>query len=108
LQFDIGDGELAHVALNGDDAPLAIERWQGHARLRDGKLEIEKAGLSSASGQYRMTGTASLGRELDLKIFPGAEAKGRASSAVYSITGTVAEPHVMVIPTPETQAKLKP
>jgi hypothetical protein len=46
-----------------------------------------------------MTGTASLGRALDLKL--------TRAGAGYSITGTLAEPRVEMS-TAETQAQLKP
>jgi hypothetical protein len=107
LQFDVRDGALAHLALNGDDAPLEVERWRGRASMRSGKIEIEKAGLSSPSGQYQISGTASLRRELDFKLIPSAEAKARTGPTLYSITGTLGDPRVTVIPAPETQAKLK-
>ena len=45
---------------------------------------------------------------LDLKLTRGTDVKpARAGSSVYSITGTVAEPHVVLAPAPETQARLK-
>jgi len=47
-----------------------------------------------------------LGRVLDLKLARSADLKP-ASSPVYSITGTVAEPQV-ALTSPVTQARLKP
>jgi AsmA-like C-terminal region/AsmA family len=113
LQFDLRDGTLPHVALNGalnsDDPPLRFEQWQGRAHLRDGKIEIDKGKLIAPSDEYEIGGTASLGRALDFELIEGGAAKkALAASTVYSITGTVGEPHVAVIPAPETQAKLKP
>jgi hypothetical protein len=89
-----------------DEGLVRVTRWHGRARLRDGQIEIEKGNLVSAAGTYELSGTASLGRVLDLKLARGADFKP-AGSPVYSITGTVAEPRV-ALTTPVTQARLKP
>ncbi|MGA9509922.1 MAG: AsmA family protein [Candidatus Sulfotelmatobacter sp.] len=108
LHFDLRDAVLPHIALASDDGPLHIGRWQGRAQLRDGKIEIEKGTLISPAADYEINGTASLGQALDFRLIAGTEAKSAAGLLVYRITGTVAEPHVTVSPTPETQARLKP
>jgi hypothetical protein len=109
LQFVVRDGVLSHIALNGDDPPMRVGRWQGYARVRDGKFEIDKGKLISGSDTYEISGTASLGRTLNIKLTQGSEAKSAgAGSVVYNITGTVAEPRVALVPQPQTQAKLKP
>jgi AsmA family/AsmA-like C-terminal region len=108
LRFDLQDGVLPHIALASGDEPLRIERWQGRAQLHDEKIEIEKGALIAPAEEYEVSGTASLGRALDLRLIAGTEVKSAAGSLVYGVTGTVAEPHVAVIPTPETQAQLKP
>ncbi|MGC2794714.1 MAG: AsmA family protein [Candidatus Sulfotelmatobacter sp.] len=106
LEFDMRDGVLSHISLATDDEPLRVARWQGRARLRDGQIEIEKGKLVSAAGVYELSGTASLGQMLDLKLARGNDSKP-ASSLVYSISGTVAEPKV-ALTSPVTQARLKP
>jgi hypothetical protein len=109
LRFDVRDGVLPHIELASDDAPLQIGRWQGRAQLHDRKIEIQKGALVSSFGVYEVSGTASLGQELNFKLSAGAGVKSAgAGSLVYSITGTVAEPRVALIPTPQTQAQLKP
>jgi hypothetical protein len=109
LDFDVRDGTLSHITLAGDGAALQIARWQGHAQLHDGKIEIEKGTLNSLATAYEISGTASSGQIVDFKLIAGAETKSAGvGSMVYSITGTVAEPHVELIPSPETQAQLKP
>jgi hypothetical protein len=108
VQFDLRDGVLSHISLASDEEALRIARWQGHAHLHGGKIEIEKGKLVSPAAAFEISGTASLGRTLDLKLVRGADAKrASAGSRVYSITGTVAEPRV-ALTTPETQARLKP
>ncbi len=108
LRFDLGDGVLPHISLANREGPLRISRWQGRARLHDGKIEIEKAALVSAGETYEVSGSASFGQELDFKIAGTPAKNSGAGSLVYSITGTVAEPRIAVTPTPETQARLKP
>jgi hypothetical protein len=109
LQFDLRDGMLPHISLTSDEGPLRIARWRGSMHLHGGKVEIDKETLVSAAGTYEISGTASLGRALDLKLARSTDMKpGRAGTLVYSITGTVAEPRVALTPAPETQARLKP
>ncbi len=106
LHFDLRNGVFSHIALAGDEPTLRAERWQGNANLRDGEIEI-KGNMISPSGAYEISGTASMGRALDLRLIQGTELKAaHAGSVVYSITGTLAEPHVVLAP--QTQAQLKP
>ena len=109
LQFDMRDGVLSHISLASDEGPLRVARWQGRALLRSGKIQIENGKLVSAGGgTYEISGTASLGRVLDLKLARSTDVTAsRAGSVVYSITGTVAEPQV-ALTSPVTQARLKP
>ena len=97
-----GFGASAHILAQ-------LARWQGRARLRNGKIEIEKGKLVSPAGAYDVGGTASLGRVLDFKLARSTDMRSAGAGALaYSITGTVAEPRVALTPTPETQARLKP
>ena len=108
LQFDLGDGVLSHISLVTEEGPLRIARWQGRARLRDAKIEIEKGKFVSPAGEYAVSGTASLGQALDFRLTPTTDASSaHAGSLAYSITGTVAEPRV-ALTTHETEARLKP
>jgi hypothetical protein len=109
LDFDLRDGALSHISLTSEEGPLQMTRWQGRGRLLGGKIDVEKGNLVTPAGIYEITGTASLGRTLDLRLTAGAEVKpAHAGSLVYSITGTLAEPRVAVSPAAETQARLKP
>jgi hypothetical protein len=108
LQFDVRDGVLPHISLTSDQGPLRVARWQGRARLHSGKIEIEKSKLISAAEAYEISGSASLGQVLDFKLAKGTDLKPVGAGAmVYSITGTLREPRVELIPTAETQARLK-
>jgi hypothetical protein len=109
LQFDMRDGLLPHIALSSDEGPLHVIRWQGDARLRHGKIEIPYGKLISPAGAFEISGSASLGRLLDLKLARDTDVKpGQAGTMIYSITGTVAEPLITRTVAPETQAQLKP
>jgi len=105
VQFDVRDGMLPHLLLVDGGDPLKVERLQGRAHLQDGKIEIKEARLDSPSGKFQVSGTASLTRELDLKFTTRPDAT--AGAKTYAVGGTLAEPHVTQVSTPETQAQLK-
>ncbi|MGD0567260.1 MAG: AsmA family protein [Candidatus Sulfotelmatobacter sp.] len=108
FEFGVRDGVLPHLSLASDEGPLRVARWQGRASLHSGKIEIEKSKLISSAQTYEISGIASLGQVLDFKLARGADIKlAGAGAMVYSITGTLREPRVELIPTPETQARLK-
>jgi autotransporter translocation and assembly factor TamB len=102
LQFDVKDGTLPHISLGEDSGVLKVTRLAGQARLHAGELEIKDAKLDSGSGKFLLSGTASLKRELDLKL---AKPANGTAGAGYTISGTLAEPRV--VQSPETQARLK-
>jgi len=101
--FDVRNGALPRISLVEDEGPLQIARLSGQARLHGGKIELRDAKLDSASGRFQLSGTASLKRDLDLKLtrLPLGTAQG------YTITGTLAEPRVAPLQGTE-QARLKP
>ena len=102
LLFEVRDGVLPHFSLTEDASPLKIVRLSGEARLHAGEIETKDARLDSPSGRFQVSGTASLKRELDLKL---ARAANGARTG-YSITGTLAAPRVNALP-PTEQARLK-
>jgi len=101
LKVDARDGQLLHVALGEVTGPLQMHRLAVHLSLHDGKFEIQEGRLETPAGIYQVSGTASLTRILNLKLT-------QAGAAGFDITGTLMEPHVSPILTPETQAALKP
>jgi hypothetical protein len=101
LQFDVEDGVVPHVSLAADEGPLRFERLSGLARLHDGKLDVKDARLNTQDAKFLLSGTASLQRELELKLVRSGNGAGG-----YAITGTLAEPRVTALPGPE-QARLK-
>jgi len=101
LKVDARDGLLRHVALGEGTRPLQMHRLQAHLFLRDGKFEIQEGRLETPASIYQVSGTASLTRILNLKLT-------QEGATGFNITGTLMEPHVSPIPTPETRAALKP
>jgi hypothetical protein len=105
LQFEMTDGALPHLSLGEDAGTLKVTRLSGRAKLEDGKLELKDASLNSPDGRFQVNGTASLQRELDLKLL---RLPNGSSAAGYVVTGTLAEPRVIPLNAAETQAQLKP
>ena len=103
LRFEIKDGILSNVSLAEDEGPLKITHLSGEARLQSAEIETKDAKLDSPSGRFQVSGTATLSRELNLKL---ARATGGGAPG-YSITGTLATPQVAPLPGSE-QARLKP
>jgi AsmA-like protein len=101
VEFDARDGQLPHLALAANTGPLHINHFQGRFILRDGSLEIEQGKLETPGSIYRISGTASLNRTLDINLM-------RNGARGFKIAGTLAEPHVEAAVAPETQAALKP
>ena len=100
-EIEAQDGVLRHVALSEGAGPLPIHRLALRLTMHEGKIEIEDGKLDSVSSIYRVSGTASLSRVLNLKLM-------REGAQGFNITGTLTEPHVSPIVSSETQAALKP
>ena len=101
FQMEARDGSLPHLTLAGESSPLRVNRFTGQLLLRAGKFEIEAGKLQTPGGIYQLSGTASLGRVLDIKL-------AREGARGFNITGTLNQPRVTLNTTPETQAALKP
>jgi uncharacterized protein involved in outer membrane biogenesis len=101
LEFDWRDGSLARLLLPASQAPLRLRRFRGKMALRDGVLTFPEAQLETAAGAYTVSGTASLARELDLRLVRD-EAHG------YAVTGTLGAPRVAPLPAPATRAAVLP
>ena len=101
LTVNARDGLLRHVALAEGSGPLQMHRLAVRLFLHDSKFEIQEGKLETPAGVYRVSGTASLTRILNLKLT-------QEGAPSFNITGTLTEPHVSPILTPETRAALKP
>jgi hypothetical protein len=101
LQIDAQDAHLPHLTLDNATSSLQIHRFAGRFLIRNSKVEIQNGKIETAGAIYRLNGTASFSRNLDLKL-------SREGGHGFNITGTLTEPHVASMMTPETQAALKP
>lgn len=101
VDVEAKNGTLPHLLFGDDQQPMRIKALSGQARLHGGKIEIKDGRLASPDGIYQLNGTASFGREIDLKLTRSAN----APSAGYTITGTLSEPQVA--PLAAMQARLK-
>jgi hypothetical protein len=103
LHFEIRDGAFSHVLLGDSIEPFRVTRLSAQAQLRAGKIEILDANVNAPDRRFVLSGTASLKREVGFKLTP---LPNGAASGGYSITGTLAEPHVAPLAGTE-QARLK-
>jgi len=100
LQVETLDGTLPHIAL-ASTGPLHMRSFAGRLLLQDGKFEVQEGELDTPEGIYQVSGTASLGRILNLKLV-------RAGAHGFNITGPLTDPHVAEAGAPDTRAALKP
>lgn len=99
LEFEIRGGKFSRVTLPGSSETLVAQRFAGQLERRDGKFVLNEGRLQNADGTYQLSGTILSGSKLNLKLV-------RTGFGAYSITGSLAEPHVVADKT--TQAALKP
>ena len=93
-------GALPHIVLTDGAAPLQMRGLAARLVLRNAKIDVEDGELLAADGAYQVSGTATLGRVLNLKLM-------RDGAPSYDITGTLSEPRVSQVAAPETRAELK-
>ncbi len=96
LQFVMRNGDLPHIEIPGSPAPLPVHRFTGQLHLKKGAWELSAGRLESHDGVYQVRGIASPGKGLDFVLTRGDEKS-------WSLTGTLAEPHVT--PVDRTEAK---
>ncbi len=100
LRVEARDGLLRHVVLSEGDGPPQMRHLTAGLALRDGKFEIREGELETEVAQYQLTGTASLGRVLNLKLT-------RDGAPGFNITGTLIQPRVTPLVAPNAQAALQ-
>ena len=101
LEMAAHDGVLTKVLLPGNATPLHIRTFTSRLLLRRGLFEIQEGKLESSGGIYQVSGTASLGRVLDIKLV-------RDNAHSFIISGTLTEPKVSPAISADTTAALKP
>ena len=98
LQVDLSDGQFTTVIL--DRSPLRVDRFSGALALKSGGFTIDDGSLETPNATYMVSGTASLSGDLNFKLT-------RDKNSGLDVTGTLDEPHVLVVRAPSTEAVLK-
>jgi hypothetical protein len=104
LHVDVTDALFPHVMIGDGSEALQASHIKGQGRLHDGQIEITDTHLISPGGTYDLTGTASLKREVDLKL---TRISNGPTEPGYRIGGTLEAPRVAPLSRTE-QAQLKP
>jgi len=100
IAFNWRDGALTHLSLTGGAAPLRLRQFQGKATLAGGLLTLSACKMDTPGGIYTVSGTASLDRQLELRLV-------RAKAQAYDVSGTLEKPRVKIGKLPPTEAALK-
>jgi AsmA family/AsmA-like C-terminal region len=99
--FRIKDGVFPHVVLSEGADPLHADSLSGQLAIHQGTISFGKTELTSQDGVFMISGTASLAGALKLRLTS-------ENSGGYNVSGTLQQTRVSPIPTPPTQAELKP
>lgn len=100
LQIEARNGVLRPVVLAQGEGPLQMRFLTASLALRQGQFEVLEGKLETERAPYRLTGTASLGRVLNLKLT-------RDGVPGFSITGTLTQPRITPLATPGAQVALQ-
>jgi len=100
FQIDASAGMFPHIVLTDTNAPLQVRHLTARVLLQDTKFQIESGQLESNGDSFRVNGTATFSRILNLQLT-------REDASGFAITGTLAQPHVASVVSKETRAALK-
>lgn len=98
--FEWRDGVLHHIDLDSNGKPLQFRLFAGGIELKNGVFSVRESKLQAAKSIYVVSGTASLGRELEFKL-------AREGAPSFSVSGTLERPRIAPLPVPQTQATLR-
>jgi AsmA-like C-terminal region len=101
LHVEAQEGTLPHLMLTTAATPVRMRHFTGQLEIHDRLIEFQESKLETPSTTYQVSGTASFGQQLDIRL-------SRTGSRGFNITGTLAEPQVIEGTPSETQAALKP
>jgi hypothetical protein len=100
LRLEAKGGLLRSLVISEGDGPAQIRHLTAGLILRDGKFEIQEGEVEIEDARYQLTGTASLGRVLNLKLT-------RDGAPGFNISGTLTHPRVSPLAAPNAQAALR-
>jgi hypothetical protein len=98
--FQWRDGVLHHIDLEANGRPLQFKVFAGKADFNKGVLTISESKLEAPKSIYLVSGTASLGRDLEFQF-------SRDGAPMFSVSGTLNQPKVSTVKLPQTQAALQ-
>lgn len=100
LRLNATDGALPHITVSDGGGPLAFSRMSAQVGLKAAVFDVKNATFETPGGKYALTGTASLKRQVEMKL---AQVPTGGS---YAISGDLADPQIHAVSGTE-QAKLK-
>ncbi len=100
LRIEVKDGTLPHIELASGRGAVRIQRLAALFSLHNGSFQIEQGKLETPAGIFQLSGTASFGQALNVKL-------AREAGQGYIITGTLPEPKIVPTTAIETRASLK-
>lgn len=103
FHVEVKHGMFPHIVLPDGAEQLPASDIVGEARLHDGEIVIGPTQFVTSRGSYEVSGTASLNREVNLKLAPRSSGPANAG---YTIVGTLQSPRVAPLSRTE-QARLK-
>jgi hypothetical protein len=101
LQVEELEGTLPHIVLDSETGPLHVLGFSGGILLQNGEFEIGDCKLDTSGGAFQVSGTASLGGILNVKL-------ARAHAGGFAIVGPLNAPSVAETAAAEARAALKP
>lgn len=103
VHVEVRDGIFPHILFADNTEPLRASEIKGKAHLHGGAIEIGDTELVSRDGTYRLTGTVSLDRQVNMKL---TRVSNNPDNFGYSISGTLETPRISALTRTE-QARLK-
>jgi hypothetical protein len=83
------NGVLRHLTLDQHSGPLQFKSFAGQLEIRDGILNLTQTKMTTPAGIYEINGTASLARQLGLRM--------RNSKHAYDVSGSLEKPRVTAV-----------
>jgi AsmA-like protein len=99
--FAIRDATFSHIVLGTKSGALRASLFFGRVALQEGEFSFQDTKLESATGVYKISGTASLTGALNLKL-------ASEGAIGYDLSGTFVKTHVSQVASTATRASLKP
>lgn len=94
------DCAFPHLTLEGDD-PLRMEHFSSDILFSNGRFQIKQGVFNTDDGQYVLNGTASLSRDINLKLT-------RSDGPEFDVHGSLSQPRVSASKSTGTRVALKP